>query len=93
LIGVGSSLAALLLVVGGIVMLVACGHRFKRSASTATESESEILIPGDDSRLAATIAAAVSEENALSVDRALTNKKTVPADDRDESRIASVLRK
>jgi Na+-transporting methylmalonyl-CoA/oxaloacetate decarboxylase gamma subunit len=93
LIGVGSSLAVLLLIIGGIVLLVACGHRFKRSASASGESESEIVMPGEDSRLSATIAAAVSEENALSADGAPTNKKTVPADDRDESRIASALTK
>jgi hypothetical protein len=93
LIGVTSSLAVLLLIVGGLALLVACGHRFKRSGSGSTESESEIVMPADDSRLSATIAAAVSEENALSAEGALTNKKAVPADDRDESRIASVLTK
>jgi Na+-transporting methylmalonyl-CoA/oxaloacetate decarboxylase gamma subunit len=91
LIGVGSTLAVLLLIVGGIVLLVACGHRFKRSAPASTESESENAMPADDSRLSATIAAAVSEENALSADGDLTKRKPLPADDRDESRIASVL--
>jgi hypothetical protein len=93
LIGVTSTLAVLLLIVGGLVLLVACGHRFKRSGPGSSESESEIVMPADDSRLSATIAAAVSEENALSAEGALTNKKAVPADDRDESQIASVLTK
>jgi hypothetical protein len=93
LIGVGSSLAVLLLIVGGVVLLVACGHRLKRSASASADPESEIVMPGDDGQLSVTITAAVSEENALSGDRAFANRKAVPADDRNEDRNASVLTK
>jgi hypothetical protein len=87
-IGLGSTLAVLLIIVIAVVLIVGCGHRFARSATDATESGSDLGMPRDGNVVAPTIASIVSEENALTADGSTTNRKALIHDDRDESHIA-----
>jgi hypothetical protein len=90
-VGVTSSLAVLLMIIMGILLVVILRPRSKRSASAVAESELDIPTDGDG-QAAKAAAGFVSEENALTQDGSRSGRIRVNDDGHDKNHLSEALR-